>query len=186
MQWLQRQTQAVLTSLRHPRPHFRWGLMLALAIAVVDRLSKWAILYWVDLPARQTITLTPFFDLTMVWNPGISYGLLPAGSGWGVAFLLVFVAVVTLALIIWLARIEHRLLAVSVAMIIGGAIGNGYDRAVYGAVADFFSFHAFGFYWYVFNVADVAIVFGVVLLLWDSLFGAGAQKSGDNKTGDHI
>ena len=169
--FLRQHAAAAIASLRTPGPHFRSGLALAVSIAVVDRLSKWAVLYWVDLPAKRKIEITPFFDLTMVWNPGISYGLLPAQSAWAVAVLVTFAVTVTVALTVWLARIGHRLLAVAVALVIGGAAGNAYDRAVYGAVADFFSFHAFGYYWYVFNVADVAIVLGVVLLLWDSVFG---------------
>lgn len=175
MDWIRRQAEAALASLRAPGPMFASGMALAISIAVVDRLSKWAILYWVDLPARRKIEITPFFDLTMVWNPGISYGLLPARSAWAVAVLVTFAVTVTAALTVWLARIQHRLLAVAVALVIGGAVGNAYDRAVYGAVADFFSFHAFGYYWYVFNVADVAIVLGVILLLWDSVFGPSAD-----------
>jgi len=176
MEWLKRQFDEAVASLRDPGPQFRYGMMLAIAIAVSDRLSKWAILYWVDLPAKRKIEITPFFDLTMVWNPGISYGLLPANSAWAVAVLVIFALTVTFALTVWLARIEHRLLGVAVAMVIGGAVGNAYDRAIYGAVADFMSFHAFDFYWYVFNVADVAIVFGVILLIWDSVFGPTAQQ----------
>ena len=181
MNWLKRQFDDAIASLKNPEAHFRYGILLALAIAVSDRLSKWAILYWVDLPARQKITITPFFDLTMVWNPGISYGLLPANSTWAVAVLVIFALSVTIALIVWLARIEHRLLAVAVALVIGGAVGNAYDRAVYGAVADFMSFHAFGFYWYVFNVADIAIVFGVILLIGDAVLGPTAQQERASK-----
>lgn len=177
MNWIQTQLQDALSSLRNPAAYFRYGLLMAALIAVADRLSKWAILYWVDLPAKRSITVTPFFDLTMVWNPGISYGLLPANSFWAIAILVTFACVVVVALTVWLARIEHHLLAVAIAIIIGGAVGNAYDRVVYGAVADFMSLHAFGYYWYVFNVADIAIVVGVVLLIWDSVFGPTAQQS---------
>jgi signal peptidase II len=183
MDWLTRQAREALASLKTPAAFFRYGLVLALVIAVADRLSKWAILYWVDLPARQKIVVTPFFDLTMVWNPGISYGLLPANSTLSIAVLVVFALVVVAALTIWLSRIEHRLLAVAVALVIGGAVGNAYDRVVYGAVADFMSLHAFGFYWYVFNVADVAIVVGVVLLIWDALFGPTAREQRSREQG---
>lgn len=183
MDWLTRQAREALASLKTPAAFFRYGLVLALVIAVADRLSKWAILYWVDLPARQKIVVTPFFDLTMVWNPGISYGLLPANSTLSIAVLVVFALGVVAALTIWLSRIEHRLLAVAVALVIGGAVGNAYDRVVYGAVADFMSLHAFGFYWYVFNVADVAIVVGVVLLIWDALFGPTAREQRSREQG---
>lgn len=178
MDWLKRHLEAALHSVRNPGSQFRMGMILAVAIALADRLSKWVMLYWVDLPAKQKIEITPFFDLVMVWNPGISYGLLPAHSPWAVAILIIFAVAVIAALIVWLARVEHRLLALALANIIGGAAGNAYDRAVYGAVADFFSFHALGYNWYVFNVADVAIVLGVALLLWDSVFGPAARDGG--------
>jgi signal peptidase II len=86
--------------------------------------------------------------------------------------------VASLALTVWLARLESRLTAIAIGLIIGGAIGNAIDRILYGAVADFFSFHAFGYQWYVFNVADTAIVAGVVGLLYDSLF-RGHKKAGN-------
>jgi signal peptidase II len=89
-----------------------------------------------------------------------------------------FAFVASLALTVWLARITSPLTAVAIGLIMGGAIGNAIDRAVYGAVADFFAFHAFGFEWYVFNIADVAIVAGVIGLLYDSIFG-GHKKAGN-------
>ena len=84
----------------------------------------------------------------------------------------------TRALTVWLARLTSPLAAGSIGLIIGGALGNVIDRVAYGAVADFFSLHAFGYQWYVFNVADAAIVAGVAGLLYDSLFG-GHKKAGN-------
>ena len=157
------------------------GLTVALLTLLVDQGNKAWMLYVYDIGAKQTVTLTPFFDLVLVWNKGISYGLLPQDTAAGRFGLITFAAVASLALIVWLSRITTPLTAVAIGLIIGGAVGNAIDRAVYGAVADFFALHAFGFEWYVFNIADVAIVAGVIGLLYDSLFG-GHKKAGNPST----
>ena len=159
-------------------PYSPLGLTVALLTLLVDQGNKAWMLYVYDIGAKQTVTLTPFFDLVLLWNKGISYGLLPQDSAAGRLGLIAFAGVASLALIVWLSRIATPLTAVAVGLIIGGAVGNAIDRAVYGAVADFFALHAFGFEWYVFNIADVAIVAGVVGLLYDSMFG-GHKKAGN-------
>lgn len=147
------------------------GLGVAVLTAALDQAHKTWMLYVYDIGAKGTVTLTPFFDLVLVWNQGISYGLFPQESAAGRFGLILFAVGASLALAIWLARLSSRLAAVSIGLIIGGAIGNAVDRILYGAVADFFSLHAFGYQWYVFNVADTAIVAGVAGLLYDSLLG---------------
>lgn len=119
---------------------------------------------------RGRVAVTTFLDLVMVWNPGISYGLLPQDGGLGQVALIVFSAVAVVALFLWMSNAASRLVAISLSLIVGGAIGNMIDRIVYGAVADFFSFHYAGFYWYVFNIADVAITVGVLGLILDWLW----------------
>jgi signal peptidase II len=167
-----------------PKANWFWGplsplgLGVALLTVLVDQAHKAWMLYVYDIAARGTVTLTPFFDLILVWNQGISYGLLPQESAAGRWGLILFAVAASLALAAWLAHQTTKLAAISIGLIIGGAIGNAIDRVVYGAVADFFSFHAFGFQWYVFNVADMAIVAGVVGLLYDSLF-RGHKKVGN-------
>jgi len=151
-------------------PWFRLGLGVALAALALDQITKWWIIHIYDLPERGQVTVTPFFDLVMLWNPGISYGLFAQDTEFGRHVLIGFALVTAAALIVWIARTQVRLLAVSLALIVGGALGNAIDRVVYGAVADFVSLHAYGFYWYVFNVADAAIVLGVAGLLYDALF----------------
>jgi signal peptidase II len=118
-----------------------------------------------------------FFDMVMVWNPGISYGLFPAGSRIGAILLIVLSLIAVAALSWWLAKAERLILAVGLGLVIGGALGNVIDRAIYGAVADFFHFYAFGHDWYVFNVADAAISIGVIVLLLDAFAGSGEGKS---------
>jgi signal peptidase II len=154
------------------------GLSIAAVTVLLDQAHKTWMLYVYDIGAKGTVAVTSFFDLVLVWNQGISYGLLPQQSALGRWGLILFAVFASAALAVWLARLDSRLAAASIGLIIGGAIGNGIDRILYGAVADFFSFHAFGYQWYVFNVADTAIVAGVVGLLYDSLF-RGHKKAGN-------
>ncbi|HEX2449291.1 MAG TPA: signal peptidase II [Methyloceanibacter sp.] len=154
------------------------GLGIAALTVLIDQAHKAWMLYVYDIGAKGTVVLTPFFDLVLVWNQGISYGLLPQESALGRLGLILFAFGASLALAVWLARLDSRLAAASIGLIIGGAIGNAIDRIVYGAVADFFSLHALGLQWYVFNIADTAIVAGVVGLLYDSLF-RGHKKVGN-------
>jgi signal peptidase II len=157
------------------------GLGIAALVLLVDQVHKAWMLYIYDIGAKGIVTLTPFFDLVLVWNQGVSYGLLPQESAIGRFGLILFAFAAAIALTLWLARLTSSLVAAAVGLIIGGAIGNAIDRIVYGAVADFFSFHALGFEWYVFNIADTAIVAGVVGLLYESLFGGHKKVSNASK-----
>jgi signal peptidase II len=145
------------------------GLWVALATFLVDQAHKWWMLYVYDIAAKGRVRINDYFDLVFVKNIGISYSLFNQDSQAGQYLLAGFAVVVSLALWVWIARsATGRLMAASLALIIGGALGNALDRVMIGGVADFFSAHAFGYYWYVFNIADVAIVAGVVGLLYDS------------------
>ncbi|HEY3637605.1 MAG TPA: signal peptidase II, partial [Rhizomicrobium sp.] len=138
----------------------------------LDQGSKLALLYgfhFIEMSPGDSVSVLPFFDLVMVWNPGISYGLLPARGFIGTAILALFSVAAVAGLGWWLWNSGRRLLAVSLGLIIGGAIGNLIDRLIYGRVADFFHFYVHGYDWYVFNVADCAITLGVVALLYDAL-----------------
>ena len=154
------------------------GLSIAALVVLADQAHKAWMLYVYDIGAKGAVALAPFFDLVLVWNQGISYGLLPQESAIGRWGLILFAFGASLALAVWLARLTSPLAAAAIGLIIGGAVGNAIDRIVYGAVADFFSFRAFGFEWYVFNIADTAIVAGVVGLLYESLF-RGHKKVGN-------
>ena len=157
------------------------GLAIAAATAVVDQATKLWLIFPADIGGRGRVTLTPFLDLVLTWNKGISYGLFPQEGPLGQWALLALKAIAAVLLWIWLARATSRLTAVSLGLIIGGAIGNAIDRLAYGAVADFLLFHittqTFDFNWYVFNLADVAIVAGVAGLLYETLVGPGAAKA---------
>ena len=146
------------------------GVGCALATLVIDQAHKWWMLGVYRIQERGRVAITPFLDLVYVENKGVSYGLLPLDSRQGQWLLAAFAGLAVLAMGVWLARgIASKLVAVSVGLIMGGAVGNAIDRLVLEGVADFFSLHAFGFYWYVFNIADAAIVAGVCGLLYDSL-----------------
>lgn len=152
-----------------------WGAHSALGFAVagatfaIDQAHKYWMLYVYDIAGRGKVAVTPFLDLVFVKNTGISYSLFNQGSQAGQYMLAGFAVIASAAMWVWLTRSDtSRLMAWSLALIIGGALGNALDRVLIGGVADFFSAHAFGFYWYVFNIADVAIVAGVAGLLYDS------------------
>jgi signal peptidase II len=158
----------------------RFGLAVALAGAAVDQAVKLWLIFVFDLGSRGVVTLAPFLDLVLTWNTGISYGLFPQEGPVGQWVLLAVKALAVALLWIWLARASSRLTALSLGLIIGGALGNAIDRLAYGAVADFVLFHlttgGFSFKWYVFNAADAAIVAGVLGLLYQSLLGDRAAK----------
>ena len=154
-------------------PHSGLALAVFLATLALDQAHKWFMLLVVGIREGERIYVAPFFDWYYVKNIGISYSLFDQESYSGQIMLAAFGALAAVALWVWVARgATGRLLAVSLALIMGGAIGNAIDRLVLGGVADFFSLHAFGFYWYVFNIADVAIVAGVIGLLYDSLMAS--------------
>ena len=150
-------------------PYSFTGAALAAATVLCDQLHKAWMTTIFDGSQRPKITVTPFFDLVLVWYPGISYGLFKQNSDAGRWVLIGFAVAAALALTYWLAQVQTRLAAASVGLVIGGALGNAIDRIHYGAVADFFLFHVSGFSWYVFNLADVAIVAGVAGPLLESL-----------------
>jgi len=145
------------------------GLGIAIVTVALDQLHKYWMLAVYEIQNRGRVPITPFLDLVYVKNTGISYGLFLQESRQGQWLLAGFAGLALLAMTCWLARgVSNRLVAVSLGLVMGGAAGNAIDRVALGGVADFFSLHAFGFYWYVFNLADVAIVAGVIGLLYDS------------------
>jgi signal peptidase II len=162
-------------------PQTPLGLAIAAVALIADQASKAWMLYGYDIGAKGVVTVAPFFDLILVWNQGVSYGLLPQESDLGRWALILFAFAATTALIVWLARATSPLAAAAIGLVIGGAVGNAVDRILYGAVADFFSLHAFGYQWYIFNIADVAIVAGVIGLLYESLLGGHKKVSNPSK-----
>jgi signal peptidase II len=161
-----------MTAVKGLQPR-EWGQIAAAVALVADQGSKLFMLYganFIQMLPGTSVPVLPFFNLVMVWNPGISYGLFPASGRVG-TFLLVGLSVLAVAVLSWLLwRATSRSLAIGYGLIIGGALGNNLvDRVIYGKVADFFHFYGFGYDWYIFNVADVAITIGAVLIIYDVL-----------------
>ncbi|MHA1524060.1 MAG: signal peptidase II [Alphaproteobacteria bacterium] len=152
-------------------PRTAWGLGWALGVFGLDRANKIWLVEIYNLGDRGRVEITSYFDLVMVWNRGVSYGFFQQDSATGRYVLAGMALLIALILVFWLARTHTRLAASALGLLIGGAVANAVDRFTYGAVADFYSLHLAGFYWYVFNLADVAIVAGVIGLLYRSSGG---------------
>lgn len=162
-------------------PLSRDGLTAALLVVLLDQTLKLWLLFGYGLAGKGRVPVLPFFDLILVWNKGVSYGMFQQEGALGQYLLLGIKVAAVLLLWAWLARATDRLTAISLGLIVGGALGNAIDRLAYGAVADFALLHlttaTFSLNWYVFNLADAAIVAGVAGLLYESFFGRRAVKA---------
>jgi signal peptidase II len=158
----------------------RLGLAAAAVVAAIDQAAKLWLLHGFGLTGQDRVPVTSFLDLVLAWNPGISYGLFQQTGPLGQWVLFALKVGAVALLLVWLARTRSRLAGVALGLIFGGAIGNAIDRAVHGAVMDFVLFHitaaTWTFEWYVFNLADAAIVAGVIGLVFESLFLQDAAK----------
>ncbi len=165
------------------------GFSIAADILILDQLSKWLILeliirkeiqpnalpidlwHWITNPPSRfpfaSVEVLPFFNLSMVWNEGISFGLF---HGSGVWILSILSLAITVLFSVWMFKAQGWLQTVALGMVIGGAIGNVLDRFRFGGVADFFDFHAFGWHYPAFNIADCGIVVGIAMLVIDGIF----------------
>jgi signal peptidase II len=141
------------------------GICTGVLVLAADQVSKWWILHGINLPEVRQIVLLPVLNLTMVWNRGVTFGLLNGAGSWSYLLLAAVALLVVIALGTWLRRAESAVVAVALGAIAGGAVGNVIDRLRFGAVVDFIDAHAGDWHWYVFNVADSAIVCGVVALV---------------------
>jgi signal peptidase II len=150
--------------------YYRWfGGLLILLVVAADQWSKEYMLYDLNLIRGQSYEVTPFFNLVMVWNQGVSFGMFSGESEVTRWVLVVLTGALAIGLSIWLWRCHDRLLVTALGLIVGGAIGNIMDRLRYGAVADFLDVHVAGWHWPAFNVADACICMGVALLLLESI-----------------
>lgn len=156
------------------------AIIVALAVAAADQALKLWLLFGFNLASRGVVSVMPSFDLALAWNTGISYGLFQSDTLFGLVVLTGFKIVAALVLAVWLVRAPGSLTRLGLALIIGGAVGNAIDRLLHGAVVDYALLYAwFGgqrYDWYIFNLADVAIVAGVAGLLYEMLVGENAAK----------
>jgi signal peptidase II len=151
------------------------GLAVALAVLLADQATKWWVQEAFAAPPR-IVEVTPFFNLLLTWNRGVSFGLFGSDSALGPILLVALACGITLWLLIWLARAERNHLAAALGLIIGGALGNVVCRLRFGAVTDFIDLHAAGYHWPAFNLADSAIAVGVAILLLDWLLARGESS----------
>lgn len=179
------------------------GFNLALDILILDQISKWYVLehilrphfmpgtvphdllsWYTQAPGRISygnMEIMPFFNLVMVWNQGISFGLFQGGSLASVILLTAISLLITAGFSVWLTRAQGWTLAAGLGLVIGGALGNVIDRLRFGGVADFLDVHAMGYHWPAFNVADAGITGGIALILIDGLFLA-PRRAADPST----
>lgn len=157
------------------------GLIVALVTCAADQASKIYLLSIYGLADKGVVPVAPFLDFVLAWNTGISYSLFQQEGPTGQNLLLAFKLFAVICLWIWLCRSHTRLIAVALGLIVGGAVGNAIDGARFGAVLDFIYFHittpTWKFSWYIFNLADVAIVAGVISLLYETMVGDRAAKA---------
>lgn len=154
------------------------GLVTAALILAADQVSKWWVLNGIDLPRHGPLRLLPVLDLTMVWNRGVTFGMLNGLGAWGGPVIAAVALVIVAILFLWLRRTRSLVTAIALGAIGGGAIGNVMDRVRHGAVVDFIHAHVGAWSWYVFNVGDAAIVCGVIALLIQSQFGGERNSHG--------
>lgn len=148
----------------------RRALGLVLVLAALDQFSKIAIVYGAGFATHESVAVLPFLDFTLIWNYGISYGLFAEGGAAG-RLALIGLSIMAIGVFIYLMRkAENGLQSIAYALICGGALGNLVDRLWHGAVVDFISLHAAGYYWYVFNLADIWISLAVVVLIYEAFF----------------
>ena len=159
----------------------RW-LVLAALIVVADQVTKYAVVQYMT--AHKAVTLTPFLNLVLVYNPGAAFSFLSDAAGWQRGFFIAIALAASAWIVYLLRRYPHeRRFALALALVLAGAVGNVIDRIVVGSVVDFLDFHAFGWHWPAFNVADFAITCGAVLLIWDALVPRQKAEDGRQKEG---
>ena len=142
-------------------------IILSIFIFLLDFSSKYLLINYYDLGLKGRVYITPFLDFILVLNPGISFGILSNGDDIQRWILSIISILVIFYLYYWSTKSSSKLTIMSLFIMIGGAIGNVFDRLVYGKVIDFISLHVFDYYWYVFNIADIAIVLGGLMVLVD-------------------
>lgn len=156
------------------------GVIMAVLVLMVDQASKYWVLYGLDLPARGVVRVLPVLNFAMVWNHGVTFGILAGDNA--TALLIAIAAVAIIALSVWLWRATTLVTTLATGAIIGGAIGNVVSRLRYGAVVDFIDAHVGAYHWFVFNLADAAIVCGVAALIGETMLHKEAPLLGNPRS----
>lgn len=149
------------------------AITVAFTTLILDQITKIFVLTYI---ATTRIELLPFFNLVLVWNKGVSFGMFQQGSAYGAYLLSGFSLLIVAFFIYWLSKIKDLYLAIAMGMVIGGAIGNVIDRIRFRAVVDFLDFHLYGWHYPTFNIADSCIVLGILYIVLDGLFRKEEKK----------
>ena len=157
----------------------RW-LAIAALIVVADQVTKYAVVQY--FAVNDTVAVTSFLNLLLVYNPGAAFSFLSDAAGWQRWFF-VAIALIASTWIVYLLRQypNQRLFALALSLVLAGAVGNVIDRILFGAVVDFLDFHAYGWHWPAFNVADSAITCGALLLIWDAVRPKARDEGGGRR-----
>ncbi|MFL2782572.1 MAG: signal peptidase II [Rhodospirillales bacterium] len=147
----------------------KFAIPFILIIIFLDQVSKWWVVNYIMQPIK-ILSITPFFNIVLTWNSGISFGIFSNQGGFSVIILSTLAILIVFFLAVWLVKAENRKLIIGLIFIIGGAIGNIIDRVYHGAVIDFLDFHINNYHWPAFNLADSCIFIGAALIILDSLF----------------
>jgi signal peptidase II len=157
--------------------YFFGGYLIAALTTLADQLHKWYMLEIVNI-SKKPIHVADFFNLVMVWNPGISFGMF-RNHNYSAYIFSALALVIVAFLSAWLYKTTSRFSMIAIGFVIGGALGNVADRLRFGAVADFFDFHVQHYHWPAFNIADAMVFTGAVMLCIESAFGKNQQRSKD-------
>jgi len=159
---------------------YGWGL--AVFAVAVDQISKFLIIQIFSDSVQPYYGITPFFNIVLAWNRGVSFGLFGGAGENGPLILIGLTLVIIGGLAVWLVKAETRFSAVGLGLIIGGALGNVIDRFRFGAVTDFLDLYVMGYHWPAFNFADSFVVVGAAALLLESFFVSDESSPGSDET----
>ena len=148
---------------------FFWDFFFIFSIFLIDRVTKILMIHSSEILGKTTITVTPFLNLNLIWNNGIAFGLFSFDQKIYYNFLTVLIILITL-IIFWMILRTEKFERFAFMMIFGGSLGNIFDRLFYSAVPDFIDFHVKNYHWFIFNVADIFITFGVIMLIYHEIF----------------
>ena len=149
--------------------NFFWSIFFIISIFLVDRISKILVINLADEFGEMNIPLTPFLNLNLIWNEGIAFGLFSFDQKNYYNFLTIIIIIITF-IVLWMIIKTEKLESLAFMMIFGGSLGNIFDRLFYSAVPDFIDFHIKNFHWFIFNVADIFITIGVIMLICNEVF----------------
>ena len=148
---------------------FFWNIFFISSIFLIDRITKLSVIHLADEFGEIDISLTSFLNVNLIWNEGIAFGLFSFDQKIYYNFLTIIIIVITL-IILWMIAKTKKLERLAFMMIFGGSLGNIFDRLFYSAVPDFIDFHIKNFHWFIFNVADIFITIGVIMLICNEIF----------------